>query len=189
MSWPWIAVVLMLVVVVVAQGLLMIGLMTRIEPMLTHMQTLLDRRTTLRPAAGTRLPDAELRDGDGAPVYSSQWLGRPRLLLFATATCPPCTALLDDLRTPTVPEPAIPVMLVTDEESARVLRDGTLPDWLAILHEHEDELSEGLEVGRTPLAVLVDQHNRVRHTAVPNTVTDLVHPTGMSADHVLSGRW
>lgn len=184
MSWPWMIVFLVLVVVVVTQGFLMMGLLTRIEPMLMHMQALLDPRTMLRPTSGTRLPDAELRDGDGAPVHSSQWLGRPRLLLFATASCSPCTALLDDLRTLAIPEPAIPVTLVTDEESARVLRDGTLPDWLVILHEREDELSEGLEVDRTPLAVLVDQHNRVRHTAVPNSVTDLVHP----AEHILSDR-
>ncbi|QIS02322.1 hypothetical protein F5X71_08305 [Nocardia brasiliensis] len=187
MTWPWMMVVLALVVVVVGQSILLLGLMTRLEPTLAKLETLFGPGTELYPATGKQLPETELYDGSGGSVRSGQWLGTQQVLLFAAASCPPCMHLLDGLRASPAREPDVPVMLITNEASAQVLRDATLPDWLIILHEYEDGLAEGLGVDRTPLAVLVDEHNRVQHTTVPKTVDDILSAPRITAERILSG--
>ncbi|MEV0245598.1 hypothetical protein AB0H76_03300 [Nocardia sp. NPDC050712] len=181
MSLPWIMVILVLSVLVVAQGLTLIGLITRIEPLLARAEAHL-MAPDLTPAQGTSLPEVDLYAADGTVTRPSAWAGHPRLLLFATAFCPSCDQLLDGLRTTSL-APDLPVTLIAGEDSATILRDGTLPTWLDIRHDIDSELADRMGVDRTPLAVLLDEDNRVRSTFVPHAVEDLFRAAEPVAAH------
>ncbi|RDI46728.1 TlpA family protein disulfide reductase [Nocardia mexicana] len=177
MSWPWIVVIVLLVVAVAAEGLLLIGLMARIAPVLEQAENVLRQQSVLTPTAGTALPEVDLRGRDGLPMDPAQWQGRPRVLVFVSVSCPACHDLLDDIRHTPIPAPRIATVLITSTDAVRHLYDTGLPAWLTIAGDDNDEFTNGLGIDATPLAVLIDEHNRVRTTSIPSTVDDLVHLT------------
>lgn len=155
MTGPWIALVVALTALVLVLGVVVLGLMRRVVPLLeagehrhrtTPALTGLAVGETVRPFQATR--------GDGVVIGSDRLLAKPRVFLFMSASCEPCRLLAADLRDRS--EAAQGLRLVTvlqDEAESRALE---LPPGLEVLYQPDREVSEAFRNSGFPHAFAVD---------------------------------
>ncbi|GLZ31556.1 hypothetical protein Lesp02_37440 [Lentzea sp. NBRC 105346] len=168
MSTPWIAAFVALTVLVIAQSIVLLGLVSKVTTALERAEV----HTSSGPQPGTPLPALELEDADGAPATVGE---PPLVLLMLNPRCGPCARLLERLnRTKNAPPDR--VVAIIDVAA----RPAPVPPWLTVLYQRDGTADRALRLDRTPLALTVDNDGRIAATRVPVNAADLlVSPFGV----------
>ena len=164
MSGPWILAFAALAVLVIAQSIVLLGLVSKVTIALERAEV----HSSSGPQPGTPLPMLELEDADGAPAA----IGEPPLvLLMLNPGCGPCARLLDRLNKTKTAPPGRVVAII--DVAARPV---PAPPWLTVLYQRDGTSDRALRLDRTPLALTVDTDARITATRVPVNAADLVSP-------------
>lgn len=174
MNGAWITAFTVLAVVVVIQGVVLVGVMTRFTGVLTQLQGLL---------GNVRLDELfrGLPDGSHAPPFPAArhvagpalpTTGTATLLLFVEDDCLPCRDLLTEV---TKRQPQLPWV-----HPVAVLHPGqptampALPNgWTVLSTDDSREWSRSFHVTATPYAYVIDAERRIAASGIPNVTEDL----------------
>lgn len=154
MTGPWMALVLALTVLVIVLGVLVLGLLRRVMPLLES-----GRHGSLPPpaltglAAGEKVPPFQAIEGSG-PIDSAVLLAEPRVVLLMSPSCPPCRSLAAELRE----EPAVAgelslLVVMEDSPESRAVQ---LPSGVRMLFERDREVSDAFRSTAVPQAFAVE---------------------------------
>jgi hypothetical protein len=164
MTTPWIAAFVALTILVIAQTIVLLGLLSKVTVALERAEV----HTSSGPQPGTPLPTLDLEDADGVPAS----LGEPPfVLLMLNPRCGPCARLLDRLGKTTTAPPNR-VVAITDVSA----RPAPVPPWLTVLYQRDGTADRALRLDRTPLALGIDADGRIATTRVPVNAPDLSLP-------------
>lgn len=175
MSTPWIIAFVVLCVVVVAIGLLTIGILRRISTVLEQAEAVLRLNPlSVGPgglAAGSRVPDFTATDAESHVVTAQDLLREPCIVLFLSSGCEPCHRLVADLAGAENDDLDVPLVLVIAEGDAALdIRPSTR---IAVAHQREREIADAFDTRATPHAFVVGRDRMVLETATPNSVEQL----------------
>ncbi|MEV6278863.1 hypothetical protein [Nocardia sp. NPDC051832] len=166
MSWPWITVLIAVSVVVVIQSVILLGLLTRIGPLLERLGDELGEPTL--PSVGELVPDLALTHTDGHPI-STRDLPRPSLMVIVDPHCGHCDRLLAALGAP-LPSGLV---VIADSSPAGRAQVANLPQWVSTFYQDDEILTRTMKIGATPAAVTLDHDLRVAAATHPSSVADL----------------
>lgn len=170
MSGAWIAAFLALAGLTVLIGLLVLGTLRRVAPLLERTEArLAELAPDMTPrglALGESVPPFEAHRHDGGTFSDADLHGRESLVLFLGVACRACERLIDDLERGRVPELGAALVVVT--ESAEQARRLATEEGVAVVVQRERELSRAFESNVTPHAFVVDAAGAIRGRGTPN---------------------
>jgi peroxiredoxin len=171
MTGPWIVAFLVLWTITLLNGVLLLGLLNRVTPVLEQAEARLaiasmDAALGLSP--GTPVPDFEVKTDDGTTVARDDFLGRPWIALFLAGGCKPCQTLADDLRAHSS-ELAAELVIVVDASDNDLAAD--LPH--RVVRQQDRELARAFENAVTPQAFAIDSTGWVVDRSVTTTLDQL----------------
>jgi hypothetical protein len=189
MSTAWIAAFATLWAIVIVLGVLVFGMLQRLEGLFEDFGTVLSAATQrlrldgLQPGAlvgpftavdvtGRRFTDADLRQWPGAVV------------LFLSSSCAACEQFVRDLAAERAPELGIPLVVVADE-LGEAKRLAAAQD-VTVLLQKDSLVARAFESHRTPHAFVVDDTGRVVTSGSPNSwdgLHDLVARLSGGGEH------
>lgn len=173
MSGAWIAAFLALWAVVLLLGLLVLGLLRRIGPVLERAEFVAS--SAVGPGIGlplgTTVPDFELSLANGEAISAADLRGRPYVLLFVSSGCAPCRGLAAEIRTREGPAPLADLIVVAAESDA----DAALTDapYATLAFQSGRAVSDAFGTSATPHAFAVDTSGTVVASSFPNTLDHL----------------
>jgi hypothetical protein len=171
MSAPWIALVVVLWLAVVALTVIVLGLIRRVD----RLENLPTRPTRsipsrLGPAVGSLLPAVA-----GYEQLTGPGPRQSRLILFLSSTCAACGGLTDELRAQAPDGPGgfrwlgdAELVVVSDAAGASDIASVT-----EIVFQTDGALSTAWGIPGTPFAVAVDAGGRVVSSAFASTLAQL----------------
>jgi methylamine dehydrogenase accessory protein MauD len=168
----WAVVIVVQWLAIVALAAIVLGVLRQATP---HLEKLAESPPSRRlvdqgPAIGSKLPPFTAHDRAGQLVHAAELLGGPNVLLFMSATCPPCAGLAEELRVADLGEFESPLVIVIDAADDARLR---LPARLGVLHMTNREVGQVFGVSGRPFAVITDADGVVRAKRGLNTVDQL----------------
>ncbi|HEY3902506.1 MAG TPA: hypothetical protein VGM14_01190 [Streptosporangiaceae bacterium] len=168
----WAVVIVVQWLVIIALAAIVLGVLRQATP---HLEKLAESRPPRRltdqgPAVGGKLPPFTGHDPAGQLVHAAELLGRPNVLLFMSATCPPCASLAEELRAADLGEFDASLIIVIDATDYARLRP---PARLRVLHMPNREVGQVFAVSGRPFAVVTDADGIVRMKRGLNTVDQL----------------
>lgn len=175
MSGAWIVAYMILLTVVVLMGILLVGTLRRISPLLEQAEAKLRLMPSeLAPAGlppGTAVPHFESQGLDGSAFGASDLRGTPSVVLFVDADCEPCRGLVAELKRYGVDDVDTRVVAVVDNPS-----DGAslraIPG-VTVIRQAEREVARVFQSSVTPQAFVVDATGVVVESGNPNSLEDL----------------
>jgi hypothetical protein len=146
-------------VVVIVQGLLLVGTLRQLGRLMSRLggEQPLDRPTTLR--VGDALPDV-LRQGPDVA-----W----RVVLFVSPTCSVCEQVLSGLSRLVPDTRQLVLVPQASPTAAREYAEGYGLGSYAVVADPDGFVLDSIGIGEVPFAVLADRNWDVRRTAVVNT--------------------
>jgi hypothetical protein len=188
-SGIWIAAFVTLWLVVILIGLVQLGTLRRVAPLLERTES------TLREAARGSLRG--LRPGETVPAFAAEVFGggtfteadlqdSTTIVLFLNTSCGSCELLAADLEAGRVANLDIPLVVVADEpdDAARFAAGGQAQ----VLLQENASLARAFESDRTPHAFVIDEAGRVVASGTPNTwqaMASLLDDVGRGGDREL----
>lgn len=169
MTTPWIAAFVGLSVVVVMLGLLVLGMLRRLAPLIERSEQVLstaERRVAVGGLPpGTAVPAFVAEQVEGAAFSASDLRGTTTIVLFLDSDCKACEELVADLVHDRVPDIGAPLVVVSDERAeARTLARSTD---VVVLVDEDRSLATAFETRVTPQAFVLSD-GRVRASGTPN---------------------
>lgn len=170
MSAAWIVAYVALSVLVLLVGLLVLGTLRRLAPLLERTEArLADVAHDLTPqglAPGEAVPPFEVKRHDGSTFTDADLRGASSLVLFLGVDCRACERLIDDVERSRVPDLGVPVVVAT--ASADQARKLATDPRVEVLIQRGRELSRAFESNVTPHAFVVDARGIVLASGTPN---------------------
>lgn len=173
MSEPWVIAFCVLALVVVVEGLVLVGVATRFGALLRRTEALLSAVTLddmfRGLPVGSRAPVLDgIHEHD---VVSATGGEDPELLLFLDTDCGPCLELAEELN---ATDPELPARTVAIVHRRRP--DDPLPllpkRWI-VVEQSGHEISEAFQVKAAPYAYLIDAQGMVAASGVTSTIAHL----------------
>jgi hypothetical protein len=162
---------------VVILGLMVVGLLRRVAPLMDRCQAMLDiailhvRHSGL--PAGSLVPAFMADDVHGGIFTDVDLHGSRSVILFLSSTCSSCDRLFGDLRAGRAPELDAQLVVVTaDASDATALAAGT-PS-ARVLVQRSDAVSRAFASDRTPHAFVVDGDAIIRASAMPTSWEEIL---------------
>ena len=175
----WASLVVLQWLAIIALAAVVLGVVRLVTPRLLQAADSPPMRMQNQgPAVGSKLPPFTGLDGSGEVLNAAQLVGRATVLLFLSATCPPCVRLADELGGSDVGELADSLIVVTDLDGYDALR---LPASVRALIMPDNEVAEVFTVRGRPFAIAVDMEGVVRSKQGLNTVAQLSDLTAQFA--------
>lgn len=167
MTTPWIAVVVALWTFVVMLGLIMLGTLRRIAPILERAEARLAQTPSIMGLpVGATVPSFAAEDVGGGTFTDADLLGATATVLFLGSSCKACESFVGDLESGRAPDLGVRlVTVVADLEAARALAQS--PEVVVVIDE-ERSLARAFESNIVPQTFVVDEHGRVRASGKPN---------------------
>jgi hypothetical protein len=188
-SWVWFAAGGGLGALLLAQAVVVLGVLQRTTALLEAVEARLGASGAAPlegPVPGTPLPDLALEDAAGVPVPAADWRGAPGtplVLLLLGPGCPHCRRLLARLRAaPGAPTTAARVVAITDVEAAADLASTPPPAWVTVCYQREEAAAQALGAAYVPVGVAVDGNGRIVAVGVPQTIDDLARLGRLAAE-------
>lgn len=176
MTAPWVVAFALLWVVVLLVAVLVLGMFRRAVNVLEQAESRFKASTMdsvmggLPP--GSRVPDFEMVDHDGALILFSDHPLGPAVYVFLSIDCEPCHALLDNIRREGLHVgPVAFVAVIDDISQGRALE---LPEGIRPIYQRAGSVSSAFQTTATPHAFAVDRNGVVVDVTIPNSVDDLV---------------
>lgn len=175
MSWPWIVIVGTLWIVVLVLGVLVLGILRRIAPLLIQAENLVKQGAD-SPGSdglpiGAQVPEFELVDAEGGFVRTGQSLPLPAVFLFVQQGCEPCQELVAALseRAESFAGTRLYIIAVGDPDEYGALR----ARGFSIFGQSEGQASRAFDNDEFPNAFAVDRDSKVVAKMTMDSVTDL----------------
>ncbi|CAN5217968.1 hypothetical protein BH18ACT12_BH18ACT12_24380 [soil metagenome] len=170
MTAPWIAAFVALWAVVLLLGLLVVGTLRRLVPIIERTQRSLasagQSATLSGLPPGTTVPAFAIREISGDLFAESDLRGSRTTVLFLGSSCNACEGFVRDLSDGRVPHLQARLVVVADEaEEARGL--ATAPG-VTLLVQEDRSLARVFESDRVPHAFVIDEEGRVLASGWPN---------------------
>jgi hypothetical protein len=165
----WIAAFVALWLVVILLGLVQLGTLRRVAPLLDRAEATLREaaRATLRGLRpGESVPAFAADVFDGGTFTESDLRGSTTIVLFLNTGCRSCELLAADIEAGRIPDLGAPLVVVADEsgEAARFAAGGQAH----VLLQKNGSLARVFESDRTPHAFVIDETGRVVVSGSPN---------------------
>lgn len=177
MTDPWIVAFVALWLLVVVIGLLVLGALRRIVPILERLESYtppvsVDALPRGLPR-GTRIPEFEAERAGGGQFGTSDLRGSPSFVLFLSEECRPCARFIRDLARDRVPELGGKLVVVAD--NASLAHQFAPAQGLTVLVQRDREIADVFESNVTPHAFALDADAMVLGGGTPNDWTRLRH--------------
>jgi hypothetical protein len=169
MTGPWLVAFVVLWALVLLLGVLVLGVLRRVAPILDRLEEQQQTVPGFGLPAGTRVPAFEARDREGKAVDADA-IPRPGIVLFLEPGCRPCEKLVKELRSGAVKLDGVPLVFVApDTDEGREL---VPPIGLLMLQTGRD-ISRAFQTSVTPHAFLIDADGRLSNQTIPESIADL----------------
>lgn len=171
----WAVALVVLWVVVVVQGVVLLGLVRRLAGFLEvsenrlHAMQFAEESRGLAP--GDTVPRFEAWDSDGRLVTSAELLTTPVVLLLTDRGCEPCDAVVDDLLGPDNAATVTPLYVVSDADEAT---PHAFTEPARNLYQRDHSVALAFRTSITPQAFAVDTRGRVVARSIPRSSADLL---------------
>lgn len=177
MTAPWIVAFVALWVLVIALGLLVLGTMRRLVPLLERSQEVISssaRRLAIGGLPpGTSVPPFTAQGITGATFVDTDLRGSTAIVLFLGSGCMACERLVDDLEHGRVPDLGARLVVVSDDR-AEALRLGESAE-VTVLVDENRTLARLFESAAAPHAFILDEHGTVLANGTPDEWEGLRH--------------
>lgn len=167
MTTPWIAVVVALWMFVVVLGLIMLGTLRRIAPILEQAEARLAETPSITGLPlGATVPSFAAREVGGGAFTDADLLGATAAVLFLGASCKACESFVRDLESGRAPDLGLRlVTVVADPATAHTLAQSRE---VVVVIDEERSLARAFESNIVPQTFVIDEHGRVRASGKPN---------------------
>lgn len=175
MSGAWIPAFLALWVVVLLLGLLVLGTLRRIAPLLERAESHLAAssgaagRLGLEP--GTPVPKFEVATVEGASLTDADLRGEASIVLFIRRGCPACARLIDQLKAGEAGKLGIRLLVVAEEES--LAEELASAEAVTAIAQPDRSLATAFQTNATPHAFAVAASGLIAESSFPNSVEQL----------------
>lgn len=191
MTTPWIAAFSALAVFALLVGLVVLGVMRQVMPLIDQAES------ALTQALG-RLRLYGLPEGAAAPGFTAETAmgdvfterdlyGRESVVIFVTSSCAACARLLQDLETAEGRRADIRLVAIVDQNDLDALR-AAQAGGATVLVQRRGSMSRLFESDRTPHAYVLDEHAVIRASGTPDTwraIEELVAATRKGGEEEL----
>lgn len=170
MTTPWIVAFIALAALVLLLGLVVLGLLRRITPILEESQELLSassRRLTIGGLPpGATVPHFEAVEIGGG-VFTDEDVRQQSVVLFLDDRCTACERLVADLEAGVIPDLRAHLVVVSSAREAanRLVRS----DRVTVIVDDERSVARAFESAVSPQAFVVDEHGMALASGTPNT--------------------
>lgn len=175
MSTPWIAAFAGLAALVILLGLLVLGTLRRISPILEKAESkLLLMPSDLAPAGlapGTPVPDFQAQDLNGSAFRAVDLRGTEGIVLFLDSDCEPCRTLTSEVVADNGGGLDARLTVVVDSRADGLELD-RIPG-ITVLHQVDREVARAFQSSVAPHAFAISAAGTVVETGNPNTLKDL----------------
>lgn len=169
MSGLWIGAFVGLCGLVVILGVIVLGTLRRLLPVLERAETSL-------ASVSTRISPGGLPSGSTVPAFSAEEIGgslfseadlegSKSIVLFLSSSCVACARLVDDLERGRVPDLGARLVVVSDRVQASRFEHLT---GVSVLAQEGRSLASVFETDATPHAFVVDETRRILASGTPN---------------------
>lgn len=175
MTTPWILAFVALAAFVALVGMLVLGLVRRITPLLEESQELIasaSRRLTIGGLPpGSTVPWFTTEEVGGGALTREELRGDSSVVLFLDEGCKPCELLVADLQSGNAPDIDARLVVVSSarEAAERLARSNDV----IVVADDERSVARAFENVVSPQAFVVDEHVMVLKSATPNTWDEL----------------
>lgn len=170
MTNAWITAFIALAVVVVLLGVVVLGLLRQLAPLIEQSQELLStsaRRLTIGGLPpGSTLPAFSADDVRGARITEEDLHAGTTVVLFLQDGCAACADLVDRLETGDVPD--VGARLVVVSSSVEAGQRLAHSDEVTVVVDTERSAARAFESVVSPQAFVLDKDGRVLASATPN---------------------
>lgn len=174
MNGLWIGAFIALWALVVVVGLLLLGTLRRITPVLERAEESFQTASSISfggLAVGARVPSFAATTVSGESFNDADLLGTKTVVLFLGPSCRACERFVKDLGAGRAPHIAAQLVVVTDDaESASALARATE---VTVLVDHDRALAEAFDARLVPRAFVVDGRGSVLAEGRPNEWDEL----------------
>jgi hypothetical protein len=154
LSRPWILAFLVLSVYALVLGLVLLGVMRRLRPLLGSEGPLAKQEVLDGLPLGMSLPPLALGAAEGEAFSLATLAGEPFLLLLLMPGCGPCRSLVEDL---VQHEGELAAQILAIVEGSGGSDRFPLPADIRVFHEDDGAASRELQVNTFPFAFAVDE--------------------------------
>ncbi len=161
-------------VIVIGQGIVLIGLLRQVGILSLRIRPYGARVTDDGIAIGTKFPDVPLTQDSGAKrtvKIPLEFEGRFVVVVFVAPGCPACARVVPGVRALLTESPEVSWVLISfgDEESSEAFRQAHV--WPEIgFYRAEDAVRTELRMHTVPYALLLDPEGKVLTKGVVNNI-------------------
>lgn len=174
MTTPWIVAFVALAALVILVGLLLLGLLRRITPLLEESQELIgsaSRRLTIGGLPpGATVPAFAAEEVGGGVFTQDDLRGEPSVVLFLDDGCAACEGLVADLRSGYAPVLGARLVVITSSRETAAQMNASARIRVIV---DEGSVAQAFESVVSPQAFVVDEHGLVRTSGTPNAWDEL----------------
>jgi peroxiredoxin len=164
----WIVAFAALWLLVVALGLLVLGTLRRLLPLIERAEGVLSAAESSREGlrSGEMVPPFTAHEVGGSTITEADLEGRRSIVLFLSPSCRACEGMVGDLKEGTVPDLGASLLAISDDrEQARAFEPS---HGITVLVQDGRSLADVFLSTVTPHAFVIDEERRVRASAIPS---------------------
>jgi peroxiredoxin len=177
MTGPWVAAFVALWVLVIALGLLVLGTLRRLLPLIERSEEVISSAAKRLAIGGlprgTTTPTFMAEQVNGATFTELDLRGSSSVVLFLGSGCKACAQLVDDLEKDRAPDLGVRLVVVSgDRTEAQMLASS---EEATVLVDEQQVLARIFQSAVAPHAFMIDEHGVVLASGVPSDWEDLRH--------------
>lgn len=175
MTTPWIVAFVALWALVVLLGLLVLGALRRLVPLIERSEELVSsaaRSLTIGGLApGGSVPSFTAEDIHGATFADTDFEEAPTIILFLEPACKACELLVRDLQEGQVPDLGARLVVVSSDraEAERLARSSEV----MVIVDGDRSVARAFQSAVSPQTFVVDEHRMVLASGTPNEWDEL----------------
>jgi peroxiredoxin len=161
--------------VVLLLGLLVLGTLRRVAPLLERAESQLAAsagaagRLGLEP--GVPVPEFEVATVEGATLRDADLRGKASIVLFTRRGCPACGQLIDQLKGGEAARLGIQLVVVAEEES--LAAELASAEAVTAIAQPDRSLADAFQTNATPHAFAVGASGVIAASGFPNSIEQL----------------
>jgi len=182
MSLPFYLAFAVLWVLVILQGLILLGVVRIVYQLQQNPVTASPGSSNGELQIGQEAPHFSAVDLDGTLIDTAHFAGRLTALLFVSPTCLSCTTTLaemDALRWKAQGNVVV-ICRAGHDDCARIANRHKLT--VPMIADRDDQIGQRFHITGVPMAVLVDENNRIESVGHPMRGEDLQGMVGNAAE-------
>lgn len=170
MTTPWIVAFVALWMLVIVLGLLVLGTLRRLAPLIERAEESLSAAAAgMSPGGlpiGSTVPAFSVEEVGGSTFTHGHLEGSRTIVLFLSSSCRACERFVDDLENGRIPNLGVQLVVVSDDADQALTFSRASS--VTMLVQKDRSLSRVFESDATPQAFVVDEARRVLASGTPN---------------------